>query len=561
MTLIERLFDYIDKIQTGKIKTGRKHRWAVERFSNDIDKLENDSSPFYFDKDELENFYEWAKMFKHKEGILANQPIELTDFQLFVAANILCWKRNSDGKRRFRKAFIQLARKNAKTQFLALLSTYISFLSNEKEQCYIAGWSREQSSICYDEILTQLNDCDLLEGKFSDSYGKVKHHKTGSIIQPLSREARKTGDGKNPSVAIIDEYHAHETSEIYDVMVSGMAARTNPLITVITTAGFDLTSPCYTEYEYVSKVIDPDQDEENDEYFVLICELDPEDDINDESNWIKANPIVATYESGLEYLRSELKVALAVPEKMRSFLTKNMNRWVDQKENGYMALKKWDALKEAFGDLSGSRVYLGVDLSATEDLTSIAAVIPKDGKYYVKGRSFIPSDRLKEKMMTDKQPYDTWIDQGYLIPTDGEIINYHDVENSILDLIDYFKPSYTEVDYDKWNAAHLAQSLENQGVEVVEIPQRIAYLSTPTKRFREEVYSGNVIHEGDPVLRWAISNAILKIDDQENIMVSKKVSKDRIDPLASVLNAFSRAMHDEHSVNLNDYIMSDDFSL
>lgn len=543
--LVQRVFGYAHSISEGEIKAGKKHRQAIERFLKDVEKLENGTSPFYFDADELEQFYEWAKMFKHKEGVLANQPIELTDFQLFMAANIVCWKRNKNDTRRFKKAFIQLARKNGKTQFLAILTSYMSFLSEEKEQCYIAGWSREQSSICYDEVLNQLGSCDLLEGKFSDSYGKVKHYRSGSIIQPLSREARKTGDGKNPSLAVVDEYHAHETSEIYDVMVSGMAARKNRLIAVITTAGFDLTSPCYTEYEYVSKIIDPDQEEENDEYFVLICELDPEDDIKDESNWIKANPIVATYETGVEYLRSELQIALAVPEKMRSFLTKNMNRWVDQKENGYLALNKWKDCIGTVPDLTGDSVYVGVDLSATEDLTSVGIVVPKDGKYYIRSHSFIPAERLKEKMTTDKQPYDTWIDQGYLTATEGEIINYHEVENYILDQLDMLKPSYSEVDFDKWNAAHLAQSIENNGVEVVEIPQRIGHLSIPTKQFREEVYNSKVVHDGNPVLRWAIGNAILKIDDQENIMISKKVSKDRIDPIAAVINAFSRAMSNE----------------
>ncbi|WP_233099831.1 terminase TerL endonuclease subunit [Bacillus velezensis] len=146
----------------------------------------------------------------------------------------------------------------------------------------------------------------------------------------------------------MDEYHAHETSEIYDVLDSGMVARRSPLMAVITTAGFNMERPCFKEYQYTSKILDPDIDTENDDYFVMICELDPEDDIKDESNWIKANPIVATYPEGMESLRSALKVALEVPEKMRSFLTKNMNRWVDQKDNGYMKMTKWRACSGKF---------------------------------------------------------------------------------------------------------------------------------------------------------------------------------------------------------------------
>ena len=130
------------------------------------------------------------------------------------------------------------------------------------------------------------------------------------------------------------EYHSHKTSEIYDVILSGMVARPQPLMNVITTAGFDLTRPCYKEYEYVSKILDPNIDIENEEYFAIICELDKEDNIKDESVWIKANPIVATYEEGLNYLRGELKSALDAPEKLRNFLTKNMNKWVDMREGG-----------------------------------------------------------------------------------------------------------------------------------------------------------------------------------------------------------------------------------
>src|SRR5690606_31139698 len=135
---------------------------------------------------------------------------------------------------------IQLARKNAKSQLLALIASYVAFLSDEQEEVYIGATNREQSGIVYNEILSQVNVVELLKGKFKDSYGKITHIRSGSIIQALSKEARKTGDGKNPSLAIIDEYHAHPTDEIYEVMKSGMVARKQPLMVIITTAGFDL---------------------------------------------------------------------------------------------------------------------------------------------------------------------------------------------------------------------------------------------------------------------------------------------------------------------------------
>lgn len=549
--IMERVFNYCDDILNGAIKASKKHIWAVKRFLKDLEDCQNDDSPFYFDQDEVEDFYWFARENKHTEGVLAGQPVELTDFQLFISANIFGFKKKSNGARRFRKVYIQLARKNAKSQYLAIVSEYIAFLGDEKQRVFIAGWTRDQSSEVYEAVKTGIQSSELLHGKWREAYGKIEIFRNGSVIIPLSKEARKTGDGKNPSVGIVDEYHAHETSEIYDVLVSGMVARKEPLMFIITTAGFDLERPCYREYEYVSQILDPDSPVENDDYFVMICELDKGDDIKDESNWIKANPIVATYEEGIESIRSELKVALEVPEKMRSFLTKNMNIWVDKKDNGYMDMSKWRDCESDDTDVSGLPIWLGADLSMTTDLTSVGWVaIDEDGEFIVGQHSFMPEARLKEKMATDKVRYDLWAEQGYLTLTPGEMVNYNVVEDWIINFSQ--GKHIQEFVYDKWNAMHLAQNLENEGFTCVEMPQRLAMLSIPTKTFREEVYKGNVRHDGDPVLHWALNNAVIKMDDQENIMISKKVSKNRIDPAAAVINAFARAMYGTSAINYQE---------
>ncbi|KNF06997.1 phage terminase-like protein, large subunit, partial [Gottschalkia purinilytica] len=317
---------YALDVVNGKIKACKKHIRVCGVFLRDLRLMHKDKFKYYFDIDELYRFYKWSGMFKHTKGVLAGQQIELVPFQLFIIANIFCWKRKDNDRRKIRKVYIQLARKNAKSQLLALICSYECFLSKEQQEVYIAGWGRDQSTLVYNEVLSQINAVDMLKGKFTDSYGKITHLKSGSIIKPLSKEARKVGDGTNPGVAVLDEFHCHDTSEIYDVLVSGMVARPEPLIVIITTSGFDTSKPCFKEYEYVSKLLDPNSPVENEEYFAMICELDKEDDIKDESNWIKSNPIVATYKEGIEFLRSELHQALDYPEKMRNFLTKNMNR-------------------------------------------------------------------------------------------------------------------------------------------------------------------------------------------------------------------------------------------
>ncbi|MFE4525433.1 terminase large subunit [Cytobacillus firmus] len=554
--ILDRVFRYCDDILSGRINACKKHKQAIQRFLRDFQACQKADSPFYFDEEIIEDFYWFAREFKHAEGILAGEPIELTDYQLFKATNIFCFKKRHNHARRFRKVYDQVARKNAKSQFLGIIGAFITFIGEEKQRAFIAGWTRDQSSEVYEAVRTGIQSSDLLEGKWKEAYGKIEIKKNNSVIIPLSKEARKTGDGKNPSVGIVDEYHAHETSEIYDVLVSGMVARKEPLMFIITTAGFDLSRPCFREYEYVSKILDPESDVENDDYFVMICELDQGDDIKDENNWIKANPIVATYPEGVESIRSELKIALDVPEKMRSFLTKNMNIWVDMKENGYMDMSKWKACKGKMAILNETSFYLGLDMSLTTDLTSFGWVGVKDSKFYVGQHSFMPEARMKEKMAMDKVRYDLWEEWGYLTLTPGETVDYKFVEEWILNFIKTNRIHVKEIAYDKWKAEHIAQDLQAEGFTTVEIPQRIAFLTLPTTGFREKVFEGKVVHDGDPLLEWAVSNAVIKQDDQENMMISKKISKNRIDPIAAVINAYARAMYDNHSIDLNSHFLN-----
>jgi phage terminase large subunit-like protein len=559
--LIERIVQYAEDIVDGRLTACRKHKLACQRFLDDIQRISSSDFPYEFDTDELYRFYRWSRMFKHSKGVLAGQPIELTDFQLFATGNIFCWKRKDSGLRRFRKAYIQIGRKNAKSQLLALIASYEAFLSPEQSEVYIAGWGREQSSIVYNEILTQIRGVELLKGKFTDSYGRIRHIKSGSVIQPLSKESRKTGDGKNPSLAVIDEYHVHETSEIYDVLVSGMVARANPLIVIITTAGFDMAKPCFTEYLYVSDLIDPNSPKTNEEYFVLICELDKDDDIKDERNWIKANPIVATYEEGMNFLRGELHAALDVPEKMRNFLTKNMNLWVDQKDNGYMPMDAWRACGvDEPPDLKVRDCYLGVDLSSKIDLTSISGEIPLgDGRVYVWSHSFMPEDTLAAKRKTDKVPYDLWVKQGWITVTPGSVVDYRFIQAHIKKLEAENLWRFKEICYDPYNATQFAQEMESDGYTMVEIRQGVKTLSEPSKNLRELVLAGKLIHDNNPVLTWAVGNAVTRQDHNENIQLDKDKSTERIDPIAALVNAHVRAMLVED--DLNSHILSPDWSL
>ncbi|MDE3838652.1 terminase large subunit [Bacillus methanolicus] len=562
------LIDYSHDVLNGEIIACQKHKWACERFLRDIKREGTEEFPYTFNEEKALKFLKWMTLFKHTKGKLAGQNIEPAPIQVFVFGNIYGWEHEETGLRRFKKAYWQVARKNAKSQSLACVGSYEAFAFGENmSEVYIGATKTEQSKIVWNEIKAQVQGCDFLKGKYKIAYGKIEHVKSGSYITALSKDAGKTGDGLNVQTGIIDEYHAHKTSEIYDVLVSGMGARPQPLMMIITTAGFELQNPCYSvEYDYVSKILDPNNPIENEEYFVMVNELDKDDDIKDERNWEKANPILCSYEEGRAYLRGELKAALDVPEKMRNFLTKNMNIWVNMREGGYMDMSKWDdckaTKKRPMPDLRNKVCYLGIDLSKKIDLTSVSFVFPLNEGFAIKHHSFMPEDTFRERMNTDKVPYDLWVKQGYITLTPGSVVDYSFIESYIRKQEKENNWTIKEIDYDPYNATQFAQSMEQEGYLMVEIRQGIRTLGEPTKDFREMVYKGKIFHDGDPVLTWAVGNVVTKMDAQENIMLDKSKSTDRIDPLAATINAFTRARLDEYlNVDLSNHILNDDFSL
>lgn len=555
MTLLEVLIDYSERVLEGEIIACQKHKWACQRFFRDVKRQGTEEFPYIFDEKKAIRFLKWMTYFKHSKGVLAGEYIDPHEIQIFIFGNIYGWVHKDTGYRRFKKAYWQVARKNAKSQSLALVGLYETIANDESaSEVYCAATKRDQAKIVWKEAELMVRKCKPLEDKVEIKYGEIRHIKTNSFMKTLSKEDGQKGDGLNPQCGIIDEYHAHDTTEFYDIITSGMAARKQPLLMIITTAGFDINKPCYNvEYNYVSQILDPNNPVENDEYFVMINELDKDkegnliDDIRDEGCWIKANPILCSYKEGVNYLRGELKAALDVPEKMRNFLTKNMNVWVNAREHGYMDLNKWKICgTEKLPDLKGCECYVGVDLSSKLDLTSVGFVFSiEDGKYVVLSHSFMPEGRIQEKINTDKTPYDLWHSQGWITLTDGDVIDYRYIQDYIVAQAEKNGWIIKEICYDPYNATQFANEMADEGYEMVEIRQGVKTLSEPTKNFRELVYSQKIIHDNNPVLTWAIGNAVTRQDHNGNIMLDKSKATQRIDPITAVINAHVRAMANE----------------
>ncbi|MDR2832967.1 MAG: terminase large subunit [Streptococcaceae bacterium] len=559
---------YCDDILDGTINAGVKAKQAIKRFLNDYEKsLSDESYPYYMDWGELYRFERWSNMFRHTKGVLVGQRIKLVPFQLWVAGNVIAFKKKDDDTRRYDEAYIQIGRKNAKSQLIATIASYIAFLSKEIEEIYVSCWSKDQSKLVYQEVINQVRSVKILKNKWKDTYSTFTVHKNGSIIKPLSREAKKTGEGTNPSVAILDEYKDNQTDELYEVQKTGMMARKNPLLMIITTAGQYLSYPCYQTYLAASRILDPELDDEDENMFVAIWEVDKGDDIKDEKNFIKANPILATYEKGLEALRRYLRKAILQPEKMRGFMTKNLNMWVDMAREGFMNMNKWnqsmfesdkpfiEILKELVID--GWKIFIGADLSMTTDLTSLGIVAVKDKKYQVFQHSFIPEERFEERMNTDKVRFDLWKEEGYLTVTPGSTVDYFYILKFIEDIFKVIP--VREFIYDKMNATMLASAVTKLGIPAIEMPQNYSHLSLPTKEFRDCVYNGLLTWLKDSLLKWAIGNAVLKTDEYENIQLSKRISRERIDPAAAVIFAFARAMVVDQNLDINERILSEGF--
>lgn len=544
--ILDRLVKYSNAIVSGEIIACKKHIKACKRFLDDISK---ESFLFYFDEVAAQRIIDWFSFLNHSKGILAGKPIILTDWQAFCLCNLYGWINKKTGYRRFTKGFIEVSRKNAKSQILAGCSlyeiAYNSTKNNEVNEAYTAGTKKDQSKIIFEEAKLMLKGSPLAD-KFKILRTEIVHKKTGSFLKPLSKEDGQKGDGTNPSLGCLDEYHQMTNTEFYDLFDSGMKARREPLLLIITTAGIDLNCPCYTqEYKYCSDILEGTI--QNDSYFVMICEIDKDDDISDENNWVKANPIVSSYAEGMKGLRESYQIAKEVPEKMRTFLTKNLNVWVQQRDNGYIDLDKW---KKCFkyidlSTLQDKEIYCGIDLSAKIDLTSVGFVWREGNKYYTLSHSFMPTESLAGKMRTDKVPYGLWANEGYITLTDGNVVDYNFIKQYIKDFEIKNNCKIKEICADPWNATQFINDMQAEGYTCVEIRQGIATLAQPTKEFRDKVYSEEVVHNNNPVLTWAVGNAIVRTDHNENIMLDKSKSSLRIDPIASIINAMVRTMVNE----------------
>lgn len=542
---------YAEDVANGKIIAGKYIILECVRFINDLNNSLNDEFKWYFDINTYEFIMEFQNFFIFADGVMAGKPMKLAKFQEWILGNLFCWKHKQDGYIRFSKAYIQVARKQGKSMLLGYVG-FIKSLLEEYSQIFCCATKKDQSAIVIKEIKKMLDKAIPSVRERFTVYGKANIAKivceiTKSEMAPLSSDAN-TLDGLGMDLAIIDEFGAHPNYSLYEVCRSSQTYKVNSQIIAITTAYPNInTSPAYEERcilidMYEGKITMDDR------YFAAIYELDVEDDYTNTKVWGKSNPLFVDFPVIMEKLMNDFENAVKSPEKLQLFLTKNLNMWLSQDALvSYLDFNDWRAYQEEKIDFKGKDVIIGVDMSKSTDLTGVVMVAKEDdGDLLIKAKAFLPKEVINMKEISDKLPYSSYAqdERDWLGVTEGKFVDQKTVEEYIRSIEEVHGCKIKSVAFDSWGALYLMSSL-SEDYEVIDVKMSYKNFSPAIKKFREKVYEGKVKHEYNPILNFCVANAVVKEDTQENILLDKKKSPNRIDLIVAAIIGYSEWFQEE----------------
>ena len=531
-----RVNKYINDVMAGRIITGELVRLSVERHIKDLKQVPGNG--FRFDEKEAKRSISFFETFLHhgKGSKFAGKNFNLSDWQLFANWCVYGW-RNNDGTRRFQEVYLEVAKKNGKTTWMAGQVLYSLIADNEPAaEIYSVATTRDQAKQTYEEAKNIIRYSPYIANQLKVWTNSISYEKGSSgFFKPLAADS-DTLDGKNPHCVIVDEYHAHKDDSVVDNMKSGMASRQQPIMWYITTAGFNKNRPCYDFRKVCINILKGILTQEN--LFVMIHTTDKDDDWQDETTWIKSNPNLGS-SVNLSFLQKEYIAAKNNPRKQVNFKTKHLNQWVDA-ENVWIEHETWLKCNKGDEDLEQLEAYGGLDLASVRDLTSLALRFQKpDGTCSYLVWFWMPEMNVEERVKDKGISYDVWINQGYIRTTPGNITDYDYIMTDIIAICEQL--NVKKIGYDRWNSSQLVINLKDQGIEMEPIGQGYASMSAPTKEFEKEVLTGKMNHSGNPVLTWQISNVSLQQDPAGNIKIDKARSSEKVDgPVACVM---ARAMY------------------
>lgn len=570
--------EYIDKVINKELPVCKSAFLSVKRHLDDIEKSKNNDYPFYFDENEAKRPITFIQSLVHTKGEWANHNIILESWEQFIIASIFGWRRKENNLRRFKKAYIQVSRKNGKTTFASGIGNYCFFCDSPQEagvEIYYIATKKDQAKIAWSESERQIRKAKALNKEaitYKQTSTITKKKDTASKSKPLGQDS-STEDGLNPHLVIVDEYHAHPDNELLNVLESGMGARRQPLTFIITTAGFDKSSVCFSEYEYAKQILGGTLN--NDEYFTIIYEPDNVNDIwvfmseykellNKEDagkeiitqkekiidNIIfQANPNINVSVKD-SYIKSRLLEGLDKPIQRTDILTKNLNVWTQASEVWISYdrwLKSYSHQNININELKGRKACIGLDLATTRDIAAYVLCFDSidNGPYILLPRFFMPKENIRQRSKEDRVPYELWASQGLITLTSGDIIDFDIIESSILNDAKAFE--IIEIAYDPWKAIEIVTHLESEGFKMEQVRQSFAVggLSEGTSLFEKTIDERKLLHGNNAVLNWMISCCEVKTDGRDNYLPVKpdrRRSYKRIDGIVASIMALHRVI-------------------
>ncbi len=539
--------DYPRKVLENQIIAGLYIHQACQRFM-DWTKRED----IEFQQDKVEKVIKFVQRFKHYTGKHAGQPFLLSDFQVFAIANLYGWYYRGTSKRVINDFYMEMARKNGKSFFLASLCCYALFSEGQSApEIELCANSAKQAGILF-QMVKYLADQIDPKHRFTASYrDSIKFHPNKGLLQVLSSEA-STQDGWNSSLYCIDEFHAATTTETLDVLRSAQGMRENPQGFIITTAGFNLSSPCYRMRQSAIDVLAGLK--ENDSLFALIYSLDEGDDWKDERNFKKANPnldITIT----TDYLLKQIRDAESNSTLESGIRTKNFNQWLSSSDTWisdvYINKVSKEIQMEAF---KGRETYIGIDLASVSDMTAVTFMaVNDDGKYLFKTFYFLPESALYEGANSEK--YKRWKREKSLIVTPGNVCDYDYILNLILSHQRDFDLYIAGVFYDSYNSTQFVISSTESGLPMQPYSQSLGNFNRPTRELERLIRSEGCFIDNNEITRWMMLNVVLKSDYNNNVKPVKKGGGDKgnnsnkIDGAITMLEALGGWLSSPHYDN------------
>lgn len=558
--------EYAKAVAKGEFLASQKNIQACERHLRD---LKNKDLGYHFDVEEANKAIRFLEMLPDPK---TGKPMQLAKFQKFIVGSLMGWK-SELGNRRFTKGYLSMARKNGKTLLISGLSLYEMLMGDEPVNERLVGLSansREQATIAFDMVKAQTETIRMQSKrmksitKITDSKKEIINLMDRSKIKAVSNEASNL-EGYQFSFAIIDEFHEAKDRRMYETLRRGQILLNNPTLIIISTAGKNLNGPMFEEYEYITKILSREVNNEN--YFVYVAEQDNEKEVHDSSTWIKSNPLLELDQLSEVIVRNiQADVQEGIDNNgLNDILVKNFNMWRQASKDTYIPHHDWaKGYTDDKLDIKGRDVYIGIDLSRSEDLTAVSFIYPlKNKNFFVDSHVFVGTKRpIEEKSQKDKINYLRLVqtDMATLTNAESGIIDYEQVFWWLDDFIQRNQLNVKAIAYDSWSASSFITKAEHEtDYMLVEVPQNYKHMSPALKQFRLDVFENRIKHKNNPNLNLAINNAITKTDNNNNILLDKQMNRNKIDALVALVTAYTLAMNYEFDSSMQDYIMSDDF--